>query len=108
MFRDEGSRMSAAIDIRVRFPVDDDALSDLHARAFGTASTSTHSWAMQLNRHSLTWVGAFDDDALTGFVQVCWDGGAHAFVLDTATNTTTLVRRVDHRPTTAGLIRLNQ
>ena len=26
---------------------------------------------------------AFDDDRLVGFVNVAWDGGAHAFILDT-------------------------
>ncbi|GAA3731354.1 GNAT family N-acetyltransferase [Spinactinospora alkalitolerans] len=32
--------------------------------------------------HSLAWVGARRDDRLTGYVNVAWDGGAHAFVLD--------------------------
>ena len=41
-------------------------------------------WAERLNRWALTWVGAFSNDQLVGFVQVCWDGGTHAFVLDTA------------------------
>jgi ribosomal protein S18 acetylase RimI-like enzyme len=31
---------------------------------------------------SVTYVGAFDDDALVGFVYVAWDGGAHAFLLE--------------------------
>ncbi|HEU0116094.1 MAG TPA: GNAT family N-acetyltransferase [Thermomicrobiales bacterium] len=34
-------------------------------------------------RRSLGWVGAVDDDRLVGFVNVAWDGGVHAFVLDT-------------------------
>jgi GNAT superfamily N-acetyltransferase len=41
-------------------------------------------WADRLERHALTWVGAFEDGRLVGFVQVGWDGGAHAFLLDTA------------------------
>lgn len=40
--------------------------------------------ANRLERHSLTWVGAFTGSTLVGFVHVCWDGGPHAFVLDTA------------------------
>jgi GNAT superfamily N-acetyltransferase len=40
-------------------------------------------WRQRLQRHALTWVGAFDSGLLVGFVQVCWDGGAHAFLLDT-------------------------
>ena len=65
-----------------RFPVDDSALSDLHARAFGHP-VSLVPWAQRLERHALTWVGAFDGDKLVGFVQVCWDGGVHAILLDT-------------------------
>ncbi|MGI8486537.1 MAG: GNAT family N-acetyltransferase, partial [Thermomicrobiales bacterium] len=33
--------------------------------------------------HSLGWVCAVDDDRLVGFVNVAWDGGIHAFLLDT-------------------------
>lgn len=70
-------------DIRVRFPVDDRVLSTLHHRAFATNGGSVQPWADRLQRYSLTWVGAFDHDTLVGFVQVCWDGGSHAFLLDT-------------------------
>ena len=67
------------------FPVDDVVLSRLHARAFGRPETVS-GWRRRLDRHALTWVGAFDDDGghLVGFVQVAWDGGGHAFLLDTA------------------------
>ena len=71
------------MEIRVRFPVDDDELSRLHALAF-ESPVDLQPWAARLERHALTWVGAFSNDLLVGFVQVCWDGGAHAFVLDTA------------------------
>jgi len=67
----------------VRFPVDDRVLSELHAAAF-ESEPSVEPWAERLERWALTWVGAFSNDQLVGFVQVCWDGGAHAFVLDTA------------------------
>ncbi|GAA2836971.1 GNAT family N-acetyltransferase [Kribbella solani] len=67
----------------VRFPVDDRELSALHAAAFGT-SPEVDPWRERLERWALTWVGAFSNDQLVGFVQVCWDGGAHAFVLDTS------------------------
>jgi ribosomal protein S18 acetylase RimI-like enzyme len=69
--------------IRSRFPVDDVALSALHARAFGVP-LEVVPWAVRLERHALTWLGDFDGDELVGFVQVAWDGGAHAFILDTA------------------------
>ncbi len=71
------------MEFKVKFPVDDEELSTLHALAFESA-VEVQPWAARLDRHALTWVGAFSNDRLVGFVQVCWDGGAHAFVLDTA------------------------
>ena len=67
----------------VRFPVDDAVVSGLHARAFATGDREVRPWAARLERHALTWVGAFEQERLVGFVQVAWDGGEHAFVLDT-------------------------
>jgi GNAT superfamily N-acetyltransferase len=32
---------------------------------------------------SMGWVSAHDNERLVGFVNVAWDGGAHAFLLDT-------------------------
>ncbi|WP_248305068.1 GNAT family N-acetyltransferase [Devosia sp. FKR38] len=34
-------------------------------------------------QRSLTHIGAFDGPLLVGFVNVAWDGGIHAFILDT-------------------------
>ncbi|GIG59896.1 N-acetyltransferase [Longispora fulva] len=72
-----------SVELVSRFPVDDEALSALHARAFGGDAQPT-PWRERLTRHALSWVGAFDAGRLVGFVQVCWDGGVHAFLLDTA------------------------
>lgn len=74
---------SAAPEIRVRPPVDEAILSALHARAFGDRYTGPEPWHDRLTQHSLTWIGAFSGDALVGFVNAAWDGGRHAFVLDT-------------------------
>ena len=71
------------LQIRVRFPVDDRTLSRLHAKAFGLDAEAVLPWAQRLERHAVTWVGAFEGDELCGFVHACWDGGAHAFLLDT-------------------------
>jgi GNAT superfamily N-acetyltransferase len=68
----------------VKFAVDDAELSALHARAFGGAPDAVQPWAARLERHALTWIGAFREGRLVGFVQVAGDGGAHAFLLDTA------------------------
>jgi GNAT superfamily N-acetyltransferase len=77
-----------AVELKVRFPVDDAVLSALHHRAFSPdgpdADVAICPWASRLERHSLTWIGAFSSGRLVGFVHAAWDGGAHAFVLDTA------------------------
>ena len=77
------SRVDQDLQFRVRFAVEDVRLSELHARAFGCRDVAVQPWASRLERHSLTWVGAFEGDRLIGFVHACWDGGAHAFLLDT-------------------------
>jgi ribosomal protein S18 acetylase RimI-like enzyme len=71
------------IATRVKFPVDDVSLSRLHALAFGNAPGEVLPWSSRLQQHSVSWVGGFDQDSLVGFVHACWDGGSHAFLLDT-------------------------
>ena len=62
--------------------VSDGEVNALHAEAFEHPPEST-PWVERLERWSLGWVTARDEDVLVGFVNVVWDGGAHAFVLDT-------------------------
>jgi ribosomal protein S18 acetylase RimI-like enzyme len=64
---------------------DNREIEALHAEGFGHAPDPGADWEAQLGRHSLGWVCARDGAALVGFVNVAWDGGAHAFVLDTLT-----------------------
>jgi ribosomal protein S18 acetylase RimI-like enzyme len=75
------------VELKVKFPVDDAVLSVLHHRAFSPdcpdTDAATRPWASRLERHSLTWVGAFSSGWLVGFVHAVWDGGIHAFILDT-------------------------
>jgi GNAT superfamily N-acetyltransferase len=54
----------------------------LHAEGFGHRVLDD-DWRGQVERHSLGWVCARDGTDLVGFVNVAWDGGVHAFVLDT-------------------------
>jgi GNAT superfamily N-acetyltransferase len=54
----------------------------LHAEAFAHAVLDD-DWRAQVERHSLGWVVARDGDELAGFVNIAWDGGVHAFLLDT-------------------------
>src|ERR1700679_3809011 len=76
-----------SVELQVRFPVDDAELSTLHYQAFSPGQPETDAairpWAHRLERHSLTWVGAFNAGRLVGFVHAVWDGGTHAFILDT-------------------------
>ncbi|MEE1831699.1 GNAT family N-acetyltransferase [Streptomyces sp. SP17KL33] len=75
------------VELKVKFPVNDAVLSALHHKAFSPdgpdCDVTVLPWSSRLERHSLTWVGAFSSDRLVGFVHAVWDGGAHAFVLDT-------------------------
>ena len=74
--------MSQVITHEWRGPFDNAALNALHAEGFGHRVLEDDWWA-QVNRHSLGWVCAREDGQLAGFVNVAWDGGVHAFLLDT-------------------------
>ena len=60
-------------------------LAGLHAAAFGYLADpkDAQGWQRVLAR-SLCWVTAHAGGRLIGFVNVAWDGGQHAFLLDTA------------------------
>ncbi|MDO3435521.1 GNAT family N-acetyltransferase [Rhizobium sp. CBN3] len=60
------------------------AAGELNA-LFSAAWGSPHSrdFAEILSR-SLAHIGAYSDGRLVGFVNVAWDGGIHAFLLDTS------------------------
>ncbi|MFE1795058.1 GNAT family N-acetyltransferase [Streptomyces sp. NPDC059517] len=70
------------IEYEWRGDFDNPALNALHADGFGHPVTQT-DWRERLERHSLGWVCAWEGGSLIGFVNVAWDGGVHAFVLDT-------------------------
>ena len=65
-----------------RGEVRDDELEALHAEAFGHGLTDA-DWKERLHGHSLGWVCARRGENLIGFVNVAWDGAAHAFLIDT-------------------------
>lgn len=70
------------INYEWRGDFDNAALNALHADGFGHPVAQT-DWQERLERHSLGWVCAREDGSLIGFVNVVWDGGVHAFILDT-------------------------
>ncbi len=74
------------------------AVNALHAEGFDHPYLDI-DWHTQVHRHSLGWVCAREDDQLVGFVNVAWDGGVHAFILDTV-----VVGRDRHRGIGSGLI----
>ena len=74
------------------------AVNALHAEGFGHRFADI-DWHTQVNRHSLGWVCAQEAGALVGFVNVAWDGGVHAFVLDTVVDA-----RAQHRGIGTGLV----
>jgi GNAT superfamily N-acetyltransferase len=66
-----------------RGPVTDAELVDL-VRSFD--GNDEPGWWDRIRPHSLGWVAARDADGLlVGFVNVAWDGGDHAFLIDTKT-----------------------
>jgi GNAT superfamily N-acetyltransferase len=88
---------------------DNQELNALHAEAFAHQLEAI-DWRGQVGRHSLGWVTARDGDGLVGFVNVAWDGGSHAFILDTIVAAraarrgvgTALVARAVHEARAAG------
>ncbi|MFI0780057.1 GNAT family N-acetyltransferase [Streptomyces sp. NPDC021212] len=75
--------MSGAISYTWCGPLTDDEMVEL-VRSHGGNAVS--GWWSKINEHSLGWVAARDaGGVLVGFVNVAWDGGAHAFLLDTKT-----------------------
>ena len=77
--------MGGSPDLRVSSLPDVQALAELHAAASGYLAEPANAlkWERVLAR-SLCWVTAHQGEQLTGFVNVAWDGGIHAFLLDTA------------------------
>ena len=71
-----------AVSFHWRGDFDNAEVNELHAEAFGHRVLED-DWQAQVQRHSLGWVCARDSARLVGFVNIAWDGGVHAFVLDT-------------------------
>ncbi len=60
-------------------------VSDDELNALFSASWPDHSRRNfePILEHSLSYICAYLDQSLVGFVNVAWDGGIHAFILDT-------------------------
>ncbi len=66
--------------LTANLPVSNGDLNGLRTAAW--EQVGDQDWESILRR-SLGWVCATDGDRLVGFVNVAWDGGVHAFLLDT-------------------------
>ena len=72
------------VTYRWRGPLADAEMVGLVSAHGGRA---VHGWWDQIRAHSLGWVTARRADGVViGFVNVAWDGGDHAFLLDTKTH----------------------
>lgn len=72
-----------SVEYRWRGDVTDEELVELTAAHGGRPVAG---WWERIRTHSLGWVTARDGDfRLVGFVNVAWDGGDHAFLVDTKT-----------------------
>ena len=70
-----------AIDYRISPEVSNDKLNELFATVW---EEHTNEDIISVLEHSLAYVCAFHLKKLVGFVNLAWDGGIHAFILDTA------------------------
>jgi len=70
-----------AIDYRVSPRVSNEKLNELFASVW---DEHTFEDINAVLKHSLAYICAFHLKNLVGFVNLAWDGGIHAFILDTA------------------------
>ena len=76
----EESRDELDVLYRVNPPLDSNDVNDLFAVAWDRHERRNFESVL---RRSLVYVCAYRGPSLVGFVNVAWDGGAHAFILDT-------------------------
>ncbi len=81
----DNSNSEAAIEYKLSPPVSDAQLNALFAAAWTKHTASDFQPILQ---HSLAYVCAYREEALVGFVNLAWDGGIHAFLLDTTVHPT--------------------
>jgi GNAT superfamily N-acetyltransferase len=100
--------MSDDLAYEWRGPLSDAEMVELVESHGGHA---VRGWWDQIRGHSLGWVTARSSDGtLIGFVNVAWDGGDHAFLIDTKTRGgqqhrgigTAVVQRAAERAKAAG------
>ena len=100
--------MTGEVSYGWRGPITDGEMMDLVKSHGGRAVAG---WWDRIRGHSLGWVAARNGEGLlVGFVNVAWDGGVHAFLIDTKTRGgyqrlgigSEVVRRAAHHARAAG------
>lgn len=71
---------TAAFMLRISPLVTNEQINELFAAAWANHIESDFQ---QVLGHSLLYICAYVDERLVGFVNMAWDGGVHAFLLDT-------------------------
>lgn len=77
--------MGASVQYRVKPKLTDTELKPLFRAAWLHEDDASYEPVLA---RSLTYVTAYEGDRLVGFVNVAWDGGIHAFLLDTTVHPT--------------------
>jgi GNAT superfamily N-acetyltransferase len=77
---DDVGRTMPAVSFRLDAPVTNDELNALFAAAWPDFDRRDFG---PILRRSLAYVCAYHAEQLCGFVNLAWDGGVHAFLLDT-------------------------
>lgn len=79
------------VDYLLNPPITNETLNALFA-----ASWPDHKWRdfSVVLSHSFVYACAYQEEQLIGFVNVAWDGGLHAFILDTTVHPERRRRRV--------------
>lgn len=88
------------MEIRISPPVTNDELNTLFADAWNNHSLRDFS---PILTRSLLYICAYENDQLVGFVNFAWDGGAHAFLLDTTVHPDFQHRGIGLRIVRAGI-----
>lgn len=76
----EASQVASNVIYRISPPVSNDALNALFATAWPDHQSTNFTPVLS---HSLAYICGFVGEQLVGFVNLAWDGGIHAFILDT-------------------------
>lgn len=73
-----------SLEYKLSPPLSNEALQALFSSAWNSPCTTDFAPILQ---RSLAYICALDSNQLVGFVNLAWDGGVHAFLLDTSVHT---------------------